>query len=200
MLGHGYNLYAETINVPLIVKLPQQNNGKVFDQQVSLLDILPTLLSILNIPLPAKILGKPFLTSNGKETNIANRFLYAELERGKKNMKTIQTKEWKYIHNLKGVVEKFYDWGKSILTEDWRYLFNYEDRVEGLYNRRRDPHEKVNLLKENISLSEKLREQLLQWVNAAHRYPVSQIEVTPTQEVQEKLKALGYITNDNSSQ
>ena len=115
-------------------------------------------------------------------------------------MKAIFMKDWKYIHNCKGTIEKLYDWLKSIFTEDWRYLFNYEDRVEGLYNRKQDPHEKMNLMKENTSVSLDLKEQLLQWMSTAHHYPVENITVTPSQEVQDKLKALGYITEKDHSQ
>ena len=69
-----------------------------------------------------------------------------------------------------------------------------------MYNRKQDPQEQVNLINEKGSLRSKLKEQLFKWMNAAERYPPSQIEVTPTQEIQEKLKALGYISEEDSSQ
>jgi arylsulfatase A-like enzyme len=200
MLDHGMDLHAETVNVPLIVKLPQQKTKKVIYQQVSLLDILPTLLTLLDVPPSGKMFGKSFLTSDGKENKIANRYLYAELERGNRNMKAIFLNNWKYIHNGKGTIAKIYDWLKNIVLDDWKYLFKYEDRVVGLYDRKQDPHEKLNLIKENTSLSTDLKEQLFEWMNAAHRYPVEKISVTPSQEMQDKLKALGYITEKDYPQ
>ena len=180
MLDHGNNLYGETITVPLIVKLPQQKTGQIISHQVSLLDIMPTILTLLEIPLSGQVLGEPLLAKNGKVRELPDRKLFSELQKGNHNMKAILTDEWKFIHNHKGTVEKLYDWVKSSLTEDWRYLFSYEDPVEGLYNIKKDPYEKQNLIKENPSVSATLKEQLLQWVNNAHNYPAEKITVSPS--------------------
>ena len=59
---------------------------------------------------------------------------------------------------------------------------------------------KVNLIEENTSVSATLKEQLFQWVDAAHNYPTEKITVTPSPELQEKLRALGYISEKNSEQ
>jgi arylsulfatase A-like enzyme len=199
-LDHGHNLHRETITVPLIVKLPQQKTGQIISQQVSLLDIMPSILNVLDIPSSEQILGKPLLAPNDHVRKLPDRMFFSELQKGNNNMKAILTDEWKYIHNHKGTIEKLYDWVKSILFEDWRFLFSYEDPVEGLYNRKKDPYEQQNLIKENPSVSATLKGQLLQWVNNAHNYPAEKITVSPSQELLEKLKALGYISNKNSSQ
>lgn len=200
MIDHGYSLYGETVNVPLIVKLPHQQKGKTVDQPVSLLDVMPTILTVLDIPYPEQIRGEPLLTQDGQVSVLPDRFLYSELEKGNRDMKAIFSKEWKYIHNCKGVIEKFYDWVKYILMDEGRSKFSYTGQAEGLYNRKLDPQEQVNLIGDEGSLRGKLNEQLLHWINAAERYPPSQIEVTPTQEIQEKLKALGYISDKDVSQ
>jgi arylsulfatase A-like enzyme len=199
LLGHANNLYGETIDIPLIIRLPRQEIGKTVTQQASLLDIMPTILTLLEIPLSEQMLGESLLTKKGQERKLPDRILFSELQKGNHNMKAILTDEWKYIHNHKGTIEKLYDWAKNILKEDWRHLFNYEDPVVGLYNRKQDPHEKENLIKENPSVSAALKEQLLQWVNTSHSYPATKITVSLYRELQEKLKALGYISEKNSS-
>ena len=199
MLGHAHNLYGETIDIPLIIRLPGQEEGETIDRQASLLDIMPTILTLFEIPLSEQILGESLLTKKGQVRELPDRILFSELQKGNHNMKAILTSEWKYIHNRKGTIEKIYDWVKKALKEDWRYLFNYEDPVVGLYNRKQDPHEKENLIKENSSVSATLKEQLLQWVNTSHSYPATKITVSPSQELQDKLKALGYISEKNSS-
>ena len=200
MLDHGQNLHGETVTVPLIVKLPQQKRGKIINQQISLLDIMPTILTMLEIPLSEQILGEPLLSANGQVRKLPDRMLFSELQKGNRNMQAILSGEWKYIHNRLGTIEKLYYWVKSVITEDWKNLFSYQDPVEGLYNRKQDSYEQKNLIKENPSVSATLREQLLQWVSTAHHYPVEKITVAPSQELLDKLKALGYISNKNSSQ
>lgn len=61
---HGIFLYDSTTHVPLIVKLPtaklpgQNVAGKVIDAQVRTIDILPTVLDLLNVPMPARLDGE----------------------------------------------------------------------------------------------------------------------------------------------
>ena len=113
MIDHGQCLYGETVNVPLIVKLPHQQKGETVDQPVSLLDVMPTILTVLDIPSPEQTLGEPLLTQDGQVSVLPDRFLYSELEKGNRNLKAIFSKEWKYIHSYKGIVEKLYDWVKQ---------------------------------------------------------------------------------------
>ena len=55
---HGIFLYDSTTHVPLILKLPVGNNaGKVIDDQVGTLDILPTVLEYAGISKPEPLTG-----------------------------------------------------------------------------------------------------------------------------------------------
>ena len=55
---HGIFLYDSTTHVPLILKLPnEQEAGRVVQQQVRTTDILPTILELLDIPAPASLDG-----------------------------------------------------------------------------------------------------------------------------------------------
>jgi arylsulfatase A-like enzyme len=57
--GHGVFLYDETIRVPLLVKLPQnQNAGKRVRSRASLVDIAPTILEIAGVPIPSQMQGQ----------------------------------------------------------------------------------------------------------------------------------------------
>ncbi|MDP9339151.1 MAG: sulfatase-like hydrolase/transferase [Acidobacteriota bacterium] len=56
---HGIFLYDSTTHVPLIVKLPGgKKAGSVVDTQVSTTDLLPTLLDVLNVAVPAHLDGQ----------------------------------------------------------------------------------------------------------------------------------------------
>jgi choline-sulfatase len=56
-LGHGKNLYAETLNVPLIVKWPRQTRGERVAAVAQHLDLLPTVLRAAQLEPPRALPG-----------------------------------------------------------------------------------------------------------------------------------------------
>ena len=60
--NHGIFLYDETIHVPLLVKLPQNTlAGKRIKSRVRLVDIAPTVLEAVRIPIPSQMQGQSLL-------------------------------------------------------------------------------------------------------------------------------------------
>lgn len=47
---HGFLLHEPTLHVPLMIHLPRQTRGVVREEQVSLVDVFPTVLDLLKIP------------------------------------------------------------------------------------------------------------------------------------------------------
>ena len=59
---HGVFLYDETIHVPLVLKLPQnQTAGKHVQGRVGLVDIAPTILEVAGVPVPPQMQGQSLL-------------------------------------------------------------------------------------------------------------------------------------------
>ena len=59
---HGIFLYDETIHVPLLLKLPQnQSAGKRVSARASLVDVAPTVLAIAGVPVPSQMQGQSLL-------------------------------------------------------------------------------------------------------------------------------------------
>jgi arylsulfatase A-like enzyme len=59
---HGIFLYEETIRVPLLVKLPrQQMAAKRVPARVRLVDVAPTLLEAVEVPVPSQMQGQSLL-------------------------------------------------------------------------------------------------------------------------------------------
>ncbi len=59
---HGVFLYDETIHVPLLLKLPQnQSAGKRVSGRASLVDVAPTVLAIAGVPIPSQMQGQSLL-------------------------------------------------------------------------------------------------------------------------------------------
>ena len=123
--GHGSYLYDELIHVPLIIVGPGLE-GQVISQQVSLLDLAPTILDILKIEKPKAFLGNSlFPLINGNRATTGNSEAISETQseldvttrRGmrpqlqldaERRMISIRTSKWKYIYT-KGKQDQLYD-------------------------------------------------------------------------------------------
>ncbi len=69
---HSFTVFQEVIRVPLVMKLPNQRPGGLrIDQQVRLMDVAPTLLDLLDIPIPETMLGRSLLPMiDGERANL----------------------------------------------------------------------------------------------------------------------------------
>jgi len=60
--GHGIFLYDETIQVPVLLKMPEaQPTTKRVAAKVRLVDVAPTLLEVAAIPVPSQMQGQSLL-------------------------------------------------------------------------------------------------------------------------------------------
>src|SRR5207237_3785421 len=78
---HCIFLYDETIHVPLLIKLPvERSRGTRVDARVRLVDVAPTILRVLNMPIPAAMQGKSLMSLIMKpsEDEASDRPAYAE--------------------------------------------------------------------------------------------------------------------------
>jgi arylsulfatase A-like enzyme len=175
-LGHGNNLHQETIAVPLILKQPSSSKKKTVERYVNLLDIMPTILDLLDINFPDQTLGESVFERKGilqwfrniipkKKTSDYN---FMELDKGQ--------------HSL-----------KSIMTPEWKYIFNHQDDTEQLYKIDEDPLELNNVFYKEPELCRKFWKRLYHWVSQSKKYPPRKRRVTLSPEEEEKLRALGYI-------
>lgn len=97
---HGIFLYDATTHVPLIAKLPHDTGaGKLVDAQVRTTDILPTVLELVGVAIPAKLDGKsltPYFLGDTSdrvaigETDYPSRFGWAPL-------RSVRTQDFKLI-------------------------------------------------------------------------------------------------------
>jgi len=138
-LGHGVFLYNSTLRIPLVINGPAVSNRRL-DSPVSLEDIFPTVMSLINFPQPQNIQGvdlTPILRS-GKDTQ-------PDRER------FVITREpllrWG-LSPLRALVK-----GKLKLIEDSM------NHVE-LYNRESDPGELSNISGTEPKIIEEMRKSL----------------------------------------
>jgi arylsulfatase A-like enzyme len=101
---HSHTLYDELLRVPLIIKFPnQKRSGKTVKMQVRSIDILPTLLDIVDIPSLETFEGVSLIGFKGKEE------LYAISQRDTPTDThpiSVRTSKWKLYDNLLFDLEK----------------------------------------------------------------------------------------------
>jgi tetratricopeptide (TPR) repeat protein len=123
---HGFFVYDTTVHAALIVKLPSRADaGRVVDQPVSHVDLLPTILEFANLPQPDKVQGQSLvslLAGRDVEWNrpVYSESLYALLHYGWAPLRAIRTDRYKLIDVPRA---ELYD-----LTHDPSELTNLHDR------------------------------------------------------------------------
>ncbi len=82
--GHGWSVYGEVLRVPLIVWAPGLAAAGVVREPVGLVDVVPTVLDLLDVPTPAGIDGVSLgaVVRNPEGAPAPRRTLYAETAPG----------------------------------------------------------------------------------------------------------------------
>ena len=176
---HQKTLYEEQIRVPLVVKLSQSRHRRQqVREQVSLIDIAPTVLADLGLPSPSTFQGRNLLPLlEGGES--ASGTVWSETE-----------------HTLDGshkiAARRGANADKAIFS-----LFG-EDRSQdllALYDLSRDPGESIDLAGESPASMERERLELERYLGLLAEWrlhPTRSVPVELTPEQLDKLRALGY--------
>lgn len=179
---HCDTLYDELIHVPLIFRAPGRfTEGRVVRRQVSLVDVAPTLLELVDIPIPSQMQGTSLIAwmESDDEPTPSSRTFSEALCVGP---------EW-----------------KSLRTERYKYIVGFEEKKERtgipgepewekLFDLKKDPEEKTNLASLNAPLLKGMRSRLF---NFFLREVIPQgtgerrLEVDP--QLEQQLRALGYL-------
>ncbi|MHC4562296.1 MAG: sulfatase-like hydrolase/transferase [Planctomycetota bacterium] len=182
--GHMFFVYESAIRVPLVVKLPYQNTPRRLAQQVSLVDIMPTVMRLVGLrDLPTVLDGvdlTPILAGVGDSSPSAERYIYAE---------TIAPWSW-------GANPLFAQVGPQ-----WKYIQSTQPE---LYDLLADPRETTNLLNAEAfgrtdsfmahsRLARSLEDKIKQVVAETSGATMTDNRVEASDEVIERLESLGYI-------
>jgi arylsulfatase A-like enzyme/Tfp pilus assembly protein PilF len=169
---HGIFLYDETIHVPLLFKLPGDLlAGKRVTARVRLVDVAPTLLSMLSLPLPPTFQGEslvPLMKSGQKPGE--DRPAYSETE---------------YPHRAFG-------WSALRSLRTSKYLFVRAPKRE-LYDETRDHDAAHNLAATSPAVADTIQSQLNDFYDKTTSYhPKGEQKEALSSEQSENLAALGY--------
>ena len=163
---HSRTLYSEILNIPLIVRFPSAAGGtgtrvKSMAQEI---DVMPTLLAILGIPIPEYVEGDNLLPLSGDRSPKQTRVLFS--------------------HN--GGV-----WlGDAVVDYPWKYIESQVGRE--LFDLERDPAERASLTAEKPLLAGYYRSLIrARAASTSNREANSQVEISPEQ--LKKIRTLGYL-------
>ncbi len=174
-------LYDSGIRVPLIVRWPEKVEPNTTSEQlVSMIDLAPTVLSVLGFSIPGHMQGKPFLG----EKNDQRDYVYAARDRhdeGYDMVRAVRDSKYKYIRNFHPEKPYFhwipYGHNHAILQEIWRLYANDELKgpqqlltakerpVDELYDCEDDPFEINNLAEDPKyqTVLKRMRNELERW-------------------------------------
>lgn len=168
---HGFFVYQEAIHVPLIFITPfERYQGLASSQIVSLIDIMPTVLEMAEIPVPSQIQGKSLLPIFFEPRKSAKTIAYAETF-------------YPRFH---------YGWSELKCIQNERYKLILAPDAE-LYDLLEDPDEKKNLASSQRKIYKQLKAEAEDFI-AKHSENALEMDYHKIdEETREKLAALGYI-------
>lgn len=168
---HGFFIYNSTLHVPLILHLPVAISAKrrTTEDLVNLADLMPTILQILHIDVPADVQGRNLLQVIEGKPGADSRTLYAET----------------FLPRL------HFNWSELRSVETDKYHFIEAPKPE-LYDLRADPGELHNLVAEKQAVADELRARLKSLIvqNSAGQELAAKTGLDPA--LMERLKSLGY--------
>lgn len=183
---HVSSVYEPALRVPLFIKAPNIGSKKISALTQSI-DIMPTVLDLLKIPLINYIDGKnltPII--NGKLEKIRD---YAFAESG---FSLFKQNKRKYVEGDEG------KW-RMITDGKWKLIFipHPTNNIYELYNIAQDHYEENNLIEQEKEMTESLKQKLHQWIEKKDT-EIEDIKSEPystkdEKKVKERLRSLGYL-------
>jgi len=172
LMNHTPVLYEELVKIPLIVKYSKQEQ-KIgsYAGSVSIVDIMPEILTTLKIEIPKDVQGVPFYKENHK--------IFAEKQKDR---------AWKwtaYNFDERSLI--------ALYDGDYKFIWASNQQHE-LYNIVDDPLETTNLMSKRPEIVDTMKSAVKDYMRTAEADGKAAHPETPvTKEVAEALKALGYV-------
>lgn len=166
---HGRTHYQEVIQVPMLIRGPGIPKSKKIQDPVSLVDFVPTILSLLDINCPSNLDGLD-ISSLWKKPDVRfpTRFIFSEADHN--NIK----------HDIK----------RSVRHPRYKLHYNIMTNQKTLFDLINDPKENTDIYSEKTALADSLFRVLEEHLSVEETGQV--LEPLKPQEI-EMLKSLGYL-------
>ncbi|MFH1039270.1 MAG: sulfatase [PVC group bacterium] len=178
--GHGKTIYQDQLKVPLLIKCPGNfYGGRVVEGPVRSIDIVPTILDVLDISSDVPWEGVsvlPLIKNEKTKKSCGNIYIEENLDDTFILGGVIKNNEWKYI-----------------LTEKSELRDVEKEGREELYNLTQDPEELNNLAHLESDVLETMRDFLVSFKNRSPYPAPNPSRVKVNRETVRQLRALGYL-------
>ncbi len=176
---HAFLAYDATLRVPLIVSAPDQAQNRRIAERVGTVDIVPTILDLLDLPSSDQLQGRslaPLMRQPAASDSVAtprhrtpyySESLSPRLSHGLGELRALFLGPWKYVHG---------------------------PRPE-LFHLGRDPGELRDLITVETAQAESMRSQLQEFLHARKSKEVTKALHDIDEETRQRLAALGYLAS-----
>lgn len=168
---HGFFIYNSTLHIPLVIKPARTSHAAaaLTEDHFSLVDLMPTLLGMLKVPVPSQVQGKSVANEIARGTHFESSPLYAET----------------FLPRL------HFNWSELRGLNTANYHFIEAPKPE-LYDVSKDPHELKNLFADKQAVSSELRARLTTVIRQYTADKEMAQKSTLDPELSQRLQALGY--------
>jgi len=167
---HGVFLYESTTRVPFIVAGPDVPAGKVINDQVRSIDIMPTVLAFLNVSPGPEAQGVSLWPLIQQDRKVRSNYSYLE---------TLYPRTYMNWSEL-----------RAMRTDSWKLIVAPHPE---LYNLERDPQENTNLIARYPADADQLQKKI--WEAAGEQNRQEKVVASPVDPAtRQELESLGYVS------
>jgi arylsulfatase A-like enzyme/Tfp pilus assembly protein PilF len=164
---HGFFVYDAAVRIPLIVSGPGLPS-RVVPDQVRIVDVMPTVLDLLGVPVPKTVQGTSLVPA----------------ARGQRLSLVAQSESWYPRYH--------YGWSELVSVQDGRFKYIRTTRPE-LYDLEADPREGRDLSADDQARLEALDRALRAHLDRTASRSAAKGPQAVDSETEERLAALGYV-------
>jgi arylsulfatase A-like enzyme len=168
-IGHTKTVYQELVHVPLMIKLPRMTEGRSVDVPVSLVNIMPTIISLTGLRIPQGYFCDRNALPLADGQDPPSKPIFSE------------TKRWNSM--------------QSLIQDNWKLVYHPETNLSELFDLSKDPRETEDLKEAHADLHLGMIKDLLRWDYDMRTRQGEFERRTPdlTSEQLKRLKSLGYL-------
>jgi arylsulfatase A-like enzyme/Tfp pilus assembly protein PilF len=178
---HGIFLYDETIHVPMLFKLPGRQAAATVDALVGLVDVTPSILQAVHLPVPAAVQGKSLM-----------KFMASGTQAGSQKQSDSDSQRPVYAESRYGHLS--FGWSTLKAWRTGKYLY-VEAPERELYDLSAYSMATHNIAPESKAIADTISAQVAGFYSSTKSEATAKRNLNPEQT--ESLHALGYMSSDS---